>query len=105
MSSGKRVTLEVKGLGPTPSFKNNRRLFFTNPRNRRWMDECIRLFVSQFNSVYRTGNSATCPECLRQSVIASLPLDDNWQELEIGAVSCKLIEKGNEGATITIEPL
>lgn len=105
MVVGKSLVLFVQHLGNVPSFKNSRRLFFTHPKKRKWMDHCIQSFVSQLISASQTGPFGTCQACSKQFVIACAPLDDNWQELEIGRVSCKLTDSETAGATVTIERL
>ena len=101
------IRLVVRGLGAVISFKNTKMLtkgkLITDPKKQEWMRRCVQSFVSQFISLCQTDDSGIYPECLKQYAIASLPLDDNWQELEIGRASCALTEKGNEGATIIIE--
>lgn len=100
------INVVVQGLGHVPSFKNRKRIYrkklVTARKEQEWMEKCIRSLKSQLSSIFQTADSEMSPECLRQSAIASLPLDDNWQELGIGKVSCKLVKSGEEGAVITI---
>jgi len=71
---------------------------------KRWMQECIRSFVSQLISGEATRDGAMLMEPCQPSLIAlSLPEDDsmNWvPEIRVYVTEC---EKGNEGSEIIIE--
>lgn len=103
------LTLVVKGRGHVPSFKNGKMLargrLITSPKKQEWMNKCIASFQSQFVSLSPTIVGATLTESLARFLTASLPPDDCWQNVPELHLSVEKVEKGNEGATITIEPL
>lgn len=93
-----------------PSFKNRKMLtrgrLITSPKNQKWMEECIQSFVSQFDFYFPIIDDVMQMGPSRQFLIASsLPLDDSRQWIPELHVICEEIEKGSEGAVITIEAL
>lgn len=101
------VVLEVKGLHHVPSFKNKKRIcgqrLITNPAVQRWMEACIRSFVLQLRSVAQTAGDATSTGWQRRYLTASLlPYDDSHQWIPKLVVTVEQVDRGNEGATLTI---
>jgi hypothetical protein len=106
------IRIYIQGLGPVPSFKNKKRIVLnkatgkpflaTESKTKRWMKEAVKSIASQLRSTCQIKEGGTTPECLKRFAMQSLPLDDNWQELEIGHVHTKLVPKGLEGAHISI---
>lgn len=105
-----KIALEIKNQGPVPSFKNAKRIFgsklVTRKDVKKWMAQCTQSFESQLFCATVIGEGATLTAQLQRSSIASsLPHDDSWDwipQLEVRAVLCN---KGEEGATVTIEKL
>lgn len=115
------IALKIRGLGPIPSFKNRKRIggltrwpdgswsgspiLVTRPDIKARKEEITSAIASQLRSMCPTGAGGTIQECWRRFAIASLPRDDCWQDMEIGAVTTELVPAGEEGCTITIERL
>lgn len=108
-----QIALTVSGLGHVPSFKNKKIIvktkrrprLITHPKVQQWMERCTQSFASQLRARFPTTGSGTTAECSPPSKTVSWPLDDNWQELEIGRVRTILVPKGQEGADLLIESL
>lgn len=104
------VVLVVRGLGPVPSFKNNKMIargrLITNPKRQEWMKRCVDSFVSQLLCVTRIYDAGTatehCPHCL---IASSLPADDCWSIVPQITISAIKANPDMAGATITIEKL
>ena len=110
--SGKEIRISIRGLGNPPSFKNKKRIV-TNPstgkpflatasHTKQWMKAAIESIASTLRSVCQTRGGGTTPACWRRFAMRSLPLDDNWQVLEIGSVRTEQVPKGQEGADIIL---
>jgi len=98
------VTLTVRGLGHIPALKNSFYRIVDN-ETRDWKRRAIKSFVFQLLSGTATTGCATPTPLCPQSLIASLPPDDRWQNIpDIHLTSIK-VKPGEEGADITIEPL
>lgn len=105
----------VVGIGAVPSFKNTKKIvrnrktgasfLITDPKKKKWMDQCIALFVHQLSCASLTRGGATSTDALPRFLTASLPQDDCWQNVPELHVSVEKVEKGNEGCEILIEPL
>lgn len=109
-----KIVLSVKNQGPVPTFKNKKRIalnqksgksfLITESKTKKWMTKCIHNFESQLFCITQIGGGGTPTVPLQRSLIASsLPLDDSWTWIPQLIVSAELVEKGLEGATITIE--
>lgn len=109
-----KVVLAVRHQGPVPAFKNKKRAIMdlrsgrlrtlTEPKAKRWMEECIRSFELQFFSdiVINEGAILTAP--YPHSLIASLlPQDDSRQWIPSLRVDVEEVPRGQEGAQIIIE--
>lgn len=113
MPSGDSIHISIRGIGRPVSFKNRKRIWKdprsgrpflgTEPRIKQWMKAAKDVIESELSSMCRTRHGSTTPECLRRFAMSSLPLDDNWQVLEIGSVHTELVPKGQEGVMIVIE--
>lgn len=113
-SSNNKIVLSVKGR--IPSFKNCKRAILdrqsgkmrtmTDKKTQQRMEEIILVFVSQLTSVIRTtyGGTLTAGQ-LRSWIVSSLPQDDSWQWVPELTIRARAVDKGAEGATITIEKL
>lgn len=130
------VTLNLRGLGPIPSFKNRklirtwmdkasrkeeyrdghwwirrdtiklRSMLYLEPALQTWMDRATSLIESQLRSALATSAGMIQTAACQRSLIATLlPLDDCWTNFKEVHVLSQLCEKGEEGATITIEKL
>lgn len=103
------VRLELR-LGPVPSFKNRKRIagkrLVTDRRVKRWMQAAISSLESQLLCAFRTS-ALTTPTVapLPFWIASSLPKDDCWRYVRELTVKTDLCEPGQEGVTITIEPL
>tara|TARA_R110000868_G_scaffold148404_3_gene370345 strand:- start:195 stop:533 length:339 start_codon:yes stop_codon:yes gene_type:complete len=111
-----KITLNVKNLGHVPSFKNNKRAILdrntgkmrtlTDPKTKKWMNDCIHGFGLQLNLLFQINAAETATEQLVLSSIASLlPLDDSRHWIPELHIYCEDVDKGIEGATITIEEI
>lgn len=113
------LRLSIRGLGPVPSFKNGKCIgglmrqpdgtwkgnptLRTKPESKKWMDQAVNAIASMLSSESATRGFGTTPECLKRFATCLLPLDDGWQDLEIGSVKTILVEKGEEGCDIILE--
>jgi len=109
-----KIALVVRNVGHVPSFKNNKRAILDNgrmrtltePKTKKWMEQVTDAFASQLFSLTQTNDAvipmAPCPPSL---IVSSLPLDDSRQWLPEITIKCVEVEKGDEGATIIIEPI
>lgn len=93
-----------------PSFKNRKRIcgrrLVTDRKVKQQMETIIEDFVSLLQSNSRTSGGETWMESHPQSWIAlCVPADDCWTQIPELHVSARLVPKGQEGVTITIEPL
>lgn len=98
------VTLNVRGLNHIPALKNSM-YAIVDKENREWKRRCVQLFVSQLLSSIPTSERATLTPLSLRCLIASLPHDDNWKVIREITLTCEKVTKGDEGATIVIEPL
>lgn len=110
------IRLTVQGLGQVPSFKNNKRAILdrntskmrtlTEPKTKRWMNQCIDQFESQLLTCFQIKEGETVGEWRKRLRTALLPLlDDSWKHMLPGAQNVRIVPKGNEGAEITIDPV
>lgn len=115
------IVLEIRGIGPVPSFKNAKRVaglkrsaertwqgnptLITRPDIKARVQSFTNAIVSQLRSMCPTDGGGTIQECWKRFAIALLPRDDCWQDLEIGAVTTELVSEGQEGVRIVIERL
>lgn len=101
------ITLEIKGLGHVPSFKNMKRIcgnrLITNPKAKKTMDRIKASFALQLRSAFQTTGFATSTVDLQQFLTACVPRDDCWQVIPEITVRAVKVPKGQEGAVITIE--
>ncbi len=102
------LRLEIRGLGPVPSFKNNKMLargkLITDPKKQKWMDQVTRSLESQLLSAIRmsvAGMETALP--LPFWTALSEQFDDSVQWIPEIYVKAERCEKGDEGATICIE--
>jgi hypothetical protein len=105
--------LVIKGIGPVPAKKNSKLLFRdkrtgkpqlrTKPEYQEWTKKCVQLIVSQLCSGTPTSEDGTWTGPCPPSRMRFAPLDDNWREIEYGEIRAEKVEKGEEGAVITIE--
>jgi len=113
-----RVILEIKGK--IPSFKNNkmviakspqgkpleRPLLITKPEYQKAMEEIVRSFVFQLQSVLPTGAERIwTANSLRSAIASWLPADDCWTALPEIAIKGVRCDPGGEGATVIIEKI
>lgn len=106
-----KISLAVRQQGHVPSFKNKKRSsrkghIYTEPKTKKWMDQCIHNFVSQLFIASRIteGGTLTVPPP-RSLIASSLPLDDSRQWIPELHSLCEIVPKGEEGAIILIEKL
>lgn|GEM_PF-6321640 len=70
------------------------------------MEQTIKSFVSQYTGLFPIGERETVGEWRKRLLTASyLPLDDSLDWMIPGPQSVEYVNKGEEGAIITIEPL
>ena len=100
------ITLVVKDMGHVPAFKNKKRIkrgrLITAPRAQKWMSLCVSSFKSQLRHLFQTGAGATSTECWQHSAMLSWPQDDNWKVMPKITISVRQVEKGEEGAIVTL---
>lgn len=104
------IRLVVRGIGPPPSFKNNkvigRKRLFTNPKYRKWMDAAELGLESQLWCEFLTrGGVTSTGQQLLSWIASSLPEDDCCSIVSKLEVTVEYVAKGNEGADIEITPL
>lgn len=120
VNSLEKVTIVLSGLGPIPSFKNNkmmitkgpsgkpleRPLLITKPEFQQAMKKITDAIVSQCLSAFQIADVRICQESsIRSSIAWSLPADDCWEKIPEIIIRGELCEVGQEGATILIERL
>lgn len=101
-----------------PSFKTGKTAFawrdkatgkimarpLTLPEHRKWMELAILSIASQLRSALAITDAKMQTVASPRSWIASrVPLDDAWTWCPETIVRCELCERGEEGATITVE--
>jgi len=104
------ISLRIREVGHVPAYKNSKlktkRGSITNPVYQKQMEIIIRNFESQLLSDYRTAVRETGTELSLQSWIASsLPEKDCLAWIPEGAWAAEYVERGQEGADITIEEI
>lgn len=110
------IKLTVQGLGPPPSFKNNKRAILdrntskmrtlTKPETKQWMNQCIAQFESQLLGCCPIKEGETAGEWAKRLRTVLLPLqDDSWKHMLPGNQNVRMVQAGKEGAEITIESL
>lgn len=110
------IKLKVQGIGPVPSFKNNKRAILdrntgkmrtlTKPETKRWMNQCIAQFESQLLGACPIIEGETHGEWVKRLLTVLLPLqDDSWKHMLPGDQNVRMVKKGREGAEVTIEQL
>lgn len=107
------IILEVKDLGNVPGFKNSKLLtrgrLVTKPEFQKWMQNCTDSFVVQLNSGLATIAAGMPMDAPAPSLIALLRqlrgLDDSRQWIPEQHIYCEAVEKGFEGAEMTIEQI
>ena len=120
-SNSEPIRLEIRGLGPVPSKKNQWEIhgiqrigpdywrgqpsIGPSKKLRTWVKQAVASIVSQLQITSQTRKFGITTECLQRFSIASLPHDDCWTVVEIGAVKTVLVPKGQEGADILIEEI
>jgi len=102
------IKLVVSGIGPTPSFKNAKKMgrgkLYTDPEVKAWMERCIRAIESELTSVFVAERTGTLTVCNLQSwTVSSLPLDDCLDWIKEHSVSWQPSDE--EGFELTIEKL
>lgn len=81
-----------------------RSTLITDPAIQKWMEEVTCRFVSQLRCALAIIAGVTQTAASQRLLIASLlPRDDCWTSYREVVVKSSLCEKGQEGATITIE--
>lgn len=111
-----KIVFDVRNMGHVPSFKNSKRAILdrntgkmrtlTEPEVKKWMESATDAFVSQLSSLTQTTDAVIPTEPFPHSlIVSSLPLDDSRQWIGEIRVKCMDAAKGDEGATIIIEPL
>lgn len=100
------ITLVIKDMGHVPAFKNKKRIMrgrlITDPRAQKWMSLCVSSFKSQLRRLFQTSDGATSTECWQRSAMLSWPRDDNWKVMPRITISVRQVEKGEEGAIVTL---
>lgn len=101
------VRLRIRGLGPLFNFKNSKKRtrngLITDPALKKRMAAIQASFVSQLNSLLRTGDDAIPTAARRLSLMRSLPHDDCWTVIPDLRITSHLCAPEDEGAEITIE--
>lgn len=113
--TGAIVRLQVSNMGHIPAFKNAKRSILDKRTGRQrtltrkdvaqWMCQCTAHFVSQLASDIPTSDGETLTVEQLQSLIALLPHDDCWSNIPVLLLTGEKCEKGQEGATITIQEI
>lgn len=103
-----KLTLEIKGLGHVPSFKNRKRIcgkrLVVQKDIGERMDRMVRALEFALLSSFRTTVEGTwTAQQLRSWMRSFVPEDDCWKFVaEVHLTSAKCM-KGQEGCVITIE--
>ena len=103
------LVLVIRNLGHAPAFKNKKiicgKRLITAPKARLWMERATQDLYSQLKSLFQTKDDATSTEPWQLSAMSSWPLDDNWKVIPHITVKVRVVEKGEEGAIVTIEKI
>lgn len=100
------IVLKIRSQGHVPSFKNNKRLFLTNPKHSAWMKQAIQSIESQLLTAAQIGGIETMTaHSLRSWIASSVPLDDSRHWIIEATVRSIEVPKGQEGCDIMIERL
>jgi hypothetical protein len=108
------ITLTVCGIGNVPSFKNRKRAIrdrktgklrtLTEPKTKRWMNNCIDQFESQLSIICRIRDGETVGEWRKRLLTVLLPLqDDSWKHMLPGNQDVRPAYPELAGAQIKIE--
>lgn len=99
-----RICLEVRCLGHVPAKKNK---FFkvVKKDTKEWQRNATALLLSQLRNTYLTIAPGISTTEKLQSLIASLPADDNWKVISRKVGEGRATDIGREGFEIVIEPL
>lgn len=111
-----KIELQVRNIGPVPSFKNTKSIgrnrktkrpfIMTDPKKKKWMGLCTESFELQLFCATQISGAGTLTAPPPHSlIVSSLPLDDSRQWIPELMVSSEDCPKGDEGATIIIEPV
>ena len=105
-NSNESLVVVIQQMGHVPAFKNKKLIargrLITQPKVRRWMEKATQGLHSQLKSLFQTSEEETSMVPWQLSAIASWPADDNWKEIPSISTRVRIVEKGNEGAIITL---
>jgi len=112
MEAGASLTLEIRGIGPVPSFKNTKKIIrkrdgkpgiITDPKKKRWMNDAVDQLESQLRGAFPMLAGETHGEWQKRLRTAWWQLlDDSLTHQLPGNQDVERVEKGNEGCEITI---
>jgi hypothetical protein len=117
-----KISLSVTGLGPVPSFKNSKMIcglkrinhnlwkgqpfLITNPKKKDFMEKAINQLEFQLRGLFPINEGETHGEWQKRLQTASWQLsDDSLHHMLPGPQNVRFVNKGQEGAEITIEPI
>lgn len=88
------------------AYAKKRPMLITKPEYQKQMEQIMASLESQLLSAFQTTGAQTCQgNSIRSLIAASVFADDAWTYLPEIHLRGELCEPGQEGATITIEPL
>jgi hypothetical protein len=118
--SGEKIVLVVKGLSHVPSKKNSKMMItrgpkgfplktprlITKPEYQRWIERCIRNFVSQLSSLSQTGGAGMLmvPRVHSPMHWSNL-FDDSVDWIPEWSIKVERVLEGMEGAIVILEML
>jgi hypothetical protein len=101
------IRIEIKNLGPIPSFKNRKRVagkrIVTDPEVQHWMELCTQSIMLQLNSEYlrQVKGKMRITKPLPVWIAENMPLDDSISWIPNLTITTTVVPEGQEGATIT----
>ena len=105
-NTSESTVIVIRGIGHVPAFKNKKiicgKRLITAPKARQWMDLATKDMFSQLKSLYQTDTGATSTGPWQRSAMSSWPSDDNWKQMPMITVKVRVVEKGEEGAIVTL---
>jgi len=103
------MQIEIKNLGPVPSFKNRKRIagkrVVADPEVQHWMNQARESIALQLHSIWKTSGGGTSMECLQQFLTACVPHDDCWTIIPEIVLRGEKVKLGGAGCSIKIDIL
>jgi len=110
--AGASLTLQIRGIGNVPSFKNTKKIIrlpngrpslITDPKKKRWMNEAVDQLELQLRGAFPINEGETHGEWQKRLRTAWWQLlDDSLFHQLPGNQDVEHVAKGDEGCVITV---